>query len=107
MIPHHVTVSCANSVFLTVSSSFLKVIIFLLILVISSWAESVFVQSVRPGLVEEVEGELEILYEDRDVGSCYFYFLKAVGRWLLLNFVKDELIYFISGVKVRVCGIHT
>ena len=41
MIPHHVTVSRANSVFSTVSSPSLKVTIFLLILAISSWAENV------------------------------------------------------------------
>src|SRR5438093_13403647 len=94
MIPHHVTVSRANSVFSTVSSPSLKVIIFLLILAISSWAESVFAQSVRPGLVEEVEGELEILHEDRDVGGRSLDFLKAAGRRVLLDFVKDELNYF-------------
>ena len=107
MIPHHVTVSRANSIFSTVSSPSLKVTIFLLILAISSWAENVFAQSVRPGLVEEVEGELEILHEDRDVGSRYLYFLKAAGRRLLLNFAKDEPTYLTSGAKVRVRGIRT
>ena len=107
MIPHHVTVSRANSVFSTVSSPSLKVTIFLLILAISSWAENVFAQSVRPGLVEEVERELEILHEDRDVGSRYLYFLKAAGRRLLLNFAKDEPTYLTSGAKVRVRGIRT
>ena len=107
MIPHHVSVSRANSVFSTVSSPSLKVTIFLLILAISSWAENVFAQSVRPGLVEEVEGELEILHEDRDVGSRYLYFLKAAGRRLSLNFAKDEPTYLTSGAKVRVRGIRT
>ncbi|PYJ14920.1 MAG: peptidase M11, partial [Verrucomicrobia bacterium] len=78
-----------------------------MILAISSWAENVFAQSVRPGLVEEVEGELEILHEDRDVGSRYLYFLKAAGRRLLLNFAKDEPTYLTSGAKVRVRGIRT
>src|SRR5438132_12878243 len=93
MIPHHVTVSRANSVFSTVSSPSLKVTIFLLILAISLWAGSVFAQSVRSGLVEEVEGELEILHEDRDVGSRYLYFLIAADRRMTLTFDNDEPTY--------------
>ena len=99
MIPHHVTVSRANSVFSTVSSPSLKVTIFLLILAISSWAENVFAQSVRPGLVEEVEGELEILHEDRDVGSR--------NRRFSLNFAKEPPTDLTSGAKVRMRGIRT
>ena len=107
MIPHHVTVSRANSVFSTVSSPSLKVTIFLLILAISSWAENVFAQSVRPGLVEEVEGELEILHEDRDVGSRYLYFLKTGNRRFSLNFAKEPPTDLTSGAKVRMRGIRT
>ncbi len=107
MIPHHVSVSRANSVFSTVSSPSLKVTIFLLILAISLWAGSVFAQSVRSGLVEEVEGELEILHEDRDVGSRYLYFLKTGNRRFSLNFAKEPPTDLTSGAKVRVRGIRT
>ena len=107
MIPHHVSVSRANSVFSTVSSPSLKVTIFLLILAISLWAGSVFAQTVRSGLVEEVEGELEILHEDRDVGSRYLYFLKTGNRRFSLNFAKEPPTDLTSGAKVRMRGIRT
>jgi hypothetical protein len=57
LIPQHITVSRNDSVFFRVSS-------------ISFWTRNVFPQSVRSGIVEEVEGELEIFHEDRNVGAA-------------------------------------
>jgi hypothetical protein len=37
----------------------------------------------------EVEGELEVLHEDRDVGSRYVYFLKTARGRFALHFVAD------------------
>jgi len=101
MVPQHVTVSRNDSVFFRVFS------IIFLILAIGLWSRNVFPQSVRFGILEEVEGELEILHEDRDVGSHYLYFLKAVNGRFSLNFAKDPPTHLASGAKVRVRGVRT
>jgi hypothetical protein len=101
MIPQHVTESRNDSFFFRVSS------IIFLVLAIGLWSRNVFPQSVRFGILEEVEGELEILHEDRDVGSRYLYFLKAVNGRFSLNFAKDPPTHLASGAKVRVRGVRT
>ena len=71
-------------------------------------AGSVFAQSLQSASIEEeVEGELEILHEDRDVGSRYLYFLKAANRRYSLNFAKDAPKHLTSGARVRVRGVRT
>jgi hypothetical protein len=100
MIPHSKTLIRNDSVFFRVFS------ILFLILAISLSTGNVFAQRI-PSVEEEIEGELEILHEDRDVGSRYLYFLKAAGRRLSLNFAKDAPTHLTSGARVRVRGVRT
>src|SRR4029453_8935282 len=108
MIPHNsVTGSRTDSVFSAVSTAS-RVDVLFLVLVISLWAGSLFAQSFQSASIqEEVEGELEILHEDRDVGSRYLYFLKAANRRFSLNFAKDPPTHLTSGAKVRARGVRT
>jgi Gametolysin peptidase M11 len=108
MIPDNsVTGSRTDSVFSAVSTAS-RVAVLFLVLVISLSAGSLFAQSFQSASVEEeVEGELEILHEDRDVGSRYLYFLKAANRRYSLNFAKDAPTHLTSGAKVRVRGVRT
>jgi hypothetical protein len=58
-------------------------------------------------LLEEeigVEGELEVLHEDRDVGSRYLYFLKAAGNKRFSLHFATEPPTLLSGSYVRVTG---
>jgi len=100
MIPHSKTLIRNDSVFFRVFS------ILFLILAFSLSTGNVFAQRIS-SVEEEIEGELEILHEDRDVGSRYLYFLKAAGRRLSLNFAKDAPTHLTSGARVRVRGIRT
>ena len=85
-----------------------KFAILFLVLAVSLGAGGVFAQSIRSASIEEeVEGELEILHEDRDVGSRYLYFLKAANRRFSLNFAKDPPTHLTSGARVRVRGVRT
>ena len=53
----------------------------------------------------EVEGELEVLHEDRRDGSRYLYFLEGIEGRLSLHFAADppELL---TGARVRVRGVR-
>jgi Gametolysin peptidase M11 len=82
-------------------------VISFLILAIIFCGRSGFSQGVPSGLLEEIEGELEILHEDRHVGSRYLYFLKAANRRFSLNFAKDPPTHLTSGARVRVRGART
>jgi Gametolysin peptidase M11/NPCBM-associated, NEW3 domain of alpha-galactosidase len=53
----------------------------------------------------EVEGELEVLHEDRAVGSRYLYFLRAAGQRLSLHFAAEPP-DAVTGARVRVSGIR-
>jgi hypothetical protein len=108
MIPdNNVTGSRTDSVFSAVSTAS-RVVVLFIVLVISLWTGSLFAQSLQSASIqEEVEGELEILHEDRDVGSRYLYFLKAANRRFSLNFAKDPPTHLTSGARVRVRGVRT
>jgi NPCBM-associated, NEW3 domain of alpha-galactosidase len=54
----------------------------------------------------EVEGELEILHEDRDVGSRYLYALKTTGGRFALHFAADPPTHLETGTRVRVTGVR-
>jgi len=54
----------------------------------------------------EVEGELEILHEDRTDGSRYLYFLEAVASRLSLHFAADPPTHLQTGDRVRVRGVQ-
>jgi len=64
--------------------------------------------SVRNLIEEQVEmdGELEILHEDRAQGSRFVYKLKAFGLDYSLNFRKNPPTHLSSGVRVRVRGVR-
>jgi hypothetical protein len=60
-------------------------------------------------LVEEemdVEGELEVLHEDRDVGSRFVYFLKTTRRRFALHFAADPPTHLETATRVRVTGVQ-
>src|SRR5438445_12562918 len=60
-------------------------------------------------LVEEevdLEGEIEILHEDRDVGSRYLYALTTTGGWFALHFAADPPTHLETGTHVRVTGVR-
>jgi hypothetical protein len=60
-------------------------------------------------LVEEemdVEGELEVLHEDRDVGSRYVYFLKTTRGRFALHFAADPPTHLETGSRVRTTGVR-
>jgi len=109
MIPrNHITALRTSWVVSTVYGPSSKFAILFLVLAISLGAGSVLAQSLQSASVEEeVEGELEILHEDRDVGSRYLYFLKAANRRFSLNFAKDPPTHLTSGARVRVRGVRT
>ena len=98
MIPQHVTVSRIDSVFFRVSS------IIFLILAIGLWSRNGFPQSVRPGILDEVEGELEVLHEDWQSGSRYRYFLHSNSGRFSLQFTGDEPTHLASGARIRARG---
>jgi hypothetical protein len=109
MIPrNHITALRTSWVVSSVYGPSSKFAILFLVLAISLGAGSVLAQSLQSASVEEeVEGELEILHEDRDVGSRYLYFLKAANRRFSLNFAKDPPTHLTSGARVRVRGVRT
>ena len=109
MILRHVTVSHASCVVSSVSGQTSKFAILFLVLVICLWVGNVSAQNIPPtsAVEEEIEGELEILHEDREVGSRYLYFLKAADRRFSLTFTKDPPTHLTSGARVRVRGVRT
>jgi hypothetical protein len=58
-------------------------------------------------MLDEIEGELEILHEDSDHGSKNHYFLKTRDGKLTLNFARDPPTHLASGSRVRVRGERT
>jgi gametolysin peptidase M11 len=88
-------------------SLFPRAVLFLLFLTVSFWTGNVLSQNTPSGILEEVEGELEILHEDSDQGSRYHYFLKFAGDRLSLNFGKDPPTHLTTGARVRVRGVRT
>ena len=64
--------------------------------------------SVRNFIEEQVDmdGELEVLHEDRDQGSRFVYKLKAFGLDYSLNFRKNPPTQMTSGTRVRVHGVR-
>lgn len=54
----------------------------------------------------EIEGVLEVLHEDRDLGSRYLYFLKAAGERLSLHFAADPPTDRQTGDRIRVAGVR-
>lgn len=64
--------------------------------------------SVQSYVEEEVEldGDIEILHEDRSKGSPYHYRLKTSAHEFSLYFVKDPPTHLTTGTKVRVHGVR-
>jgi hypothetical protein len=60
----------------------------------------------QPPREEEHEGEVEVLHEDRDVGSRYVYFLKTATERLELRFASDPPA-LVSGDHIRARGLRT
>jgi Bacterial Ig domain/Gametolysin peptidase M11 len=54
----------------------------------------------------EVEGELEVMYEDYDQDSRLLYFLEAAGEQLSLHFAADPPTDLLTGAQVRVKGVQ-
>lgn len=54
----------------------------------------------------ELEGELEILHEDRTDGSRYLYFLEAAGERLSLHFAAEPPTDRQTGDRIRVTGVR-
>lgn len=54
----------------------------------------------------ELEGELEILHEDRDVGSRYLHFLQIAGTRFALHFAADPPTTLATGARIRAKGIR-
>ena len=54
----------------------------------------------------EVEGELEVLHEDRTDGSRYLYFLEGIEGRLSLHFSADPPTEHQTGDRVRVRGVR-
>lgn len=64
------------------------------------------VYAAEPPRFEEHEGEIEVLHEDRDVGSRYRYFLRTAAERLELRFGADAPA-LVSGDRVRARGLRT
>jgi hypothetical protein len=64
--------------------------------------------SARSAIEEHVDmdGDLEVLHEDRVQGSRFVYKLKAFGLDYSLNFKKNPPTHLNSGTKVRVRGVR-
>lgn len=60
----------------------------------------------QPAREEEHEGDVEVLHEDRDVGSRYVYFLKTATQRLQLRFATDPPA-LVSGDRIRARGVRT
>ena len=60
----------------------------------------------EPPRFEEHEGEVEVLHEDRDVGSRYRYFLHTAAERLELRFSSDAPA-LVSGDHIRARGLRT
>ena len=54
----------------------------------------------------EVEGEHEVLHEDRDVGSRFVYFLKTARRRFALHFAAHPPTHLATATRVRVTGVQ-
>jgi len=85
----------------------LKAILWLAVFSIAHVSESVHAQGVAPAVLDEIEGELEILHEDTPRGGRNSYFLKTGERRLSLNFAKDAPTDLTSGTQIRVRGVRT
>jgi hypothetical protein len=60
-------------------------------------------------LVEEevdLEGELDILHEDRHVDSRFLYVLQTPGGRVALHFAADPPTHLTTGARVRVTGVR-
>ena len=88
------------------SSAFAKALICILILASGFWTERAFAQGVSPGVVEEIEGQLQILYEDSDAGSRLLFGLKTASERLSLQFAGEAPTHLLTGAKVRVRGVR-
>ena len=88
-------------------SAFSKVLFLFVFLAIGFWTVRAFSQGIPPGVLEDVEGDLEILHEDSDQGSRYHYFLKAAGRRLSLEFAGVPPTNLTSGARIRVRGARS
>jgi M6 family metalloprotease-like protein len=55
----------------------------------------------------ELEGALEVLYEDREIGSRLRFFLDSFGGRLPLHFATDPPTHLLTGSRVRVKGVWT
>lgn len=53
----------------------------------------------------ELEGDFEVLHEDRAVGSRYVYSLESGGRRYGLHFAADPPHHLLTGTRVRVRGV--
>ena len=53
----------------------------------------------------DVEGDLEVLHEDRDHGSRFLYFLHAAGKRFSLHFVAEPP-DVLTGTRVRASGLR-
>src|SRR5262245_57670366 len=74
------------------------------VLLFGGVTENVHAQRSPPGILDEIEGELEILHEDSDRGSRNHYFLKTKEGKLTLNFDKDPPTHLATGSQIRVRG---
>ena len=83
-----------------------KVFILSLFVAVSFWTGTVCSQVTPPGVEEEVEGELEILYEDSDAGSRILFGLKTATERLWLHFAGTEPTHLMTGARVRVRGVR-
>ena len=88
------------------SGSFSVAVMLFAVLGFSLWTDKALPQAVPQGIVEEIEGELEILHEDGEHGSRYHYFLKTREgqRLTLIFFEKEPPTHVTSGARVRVRG---
>jgi len=77
-------------------------------LALSASARAALPSAVQAYVEEEMEldGELEILHEDRDVGSRYLYFLESGSARYSLHFANHEPTHLLTGAKIRVRGVR-
>lgn len=53
----------------------------------------------------QLEGRLEILHEDRGMGSRYIYFLKVDGKRFVMRFSESPPTHMLSDTRIRVVGV--
>ena len=81
-------------------------IIVILIVAVSLWTGNVFTQKMPLGVIEEIDGELEIVHQDNDQGGQYHYFLKTKDKRLALQFAAQPPAYLKSGAQLLVKGVR-